>query len=165
VLLVFARADLTGLRDDERAPVSRGRMMPDSQNDTPRDSRFADIPFAMTNRRIRSIVEKVFRDVQTQSADASAEEEREIRESLRIVCVEARRSGLRAEQLLVLIKDVWSGIPAGISRVQSMYGDERLNYVISTCVDEYYGDYVGDRASERANERAGTQPGEREASP
>jgi hypothetical protein len=52
--------------------------------------------------------------------------------------VEAKRAGLRAEQLLVLIKDVWSALPAGISRVQSVHGDERLNYVISTCVDEYY---------------------------
>jgi hypothetical protein len=50
--------------------------------------------------------------------------------------------GLRAEQLLVLIKDVWSAMPAGISRVQSAHGDDRLNYVISTCVDEYYGSSV-----------------------
>ena len=59
------------------------------------------------------------------------------------MCTEARRSGLRAEQLLVMIKEVWSAIPAGISRVTSMHGDERLNYVISTCVDEYYGHRAG----------------------
>jgi hypothetical protein len=65
------------------------------------------------------------------------------------VCVDARRSGLRAEQLLVLIKDVWSGIPAGISRVTALHGDERLNYVISTCVDEYYAAEASNEANER----------------
>jgi hypothetical protein len=91
------------------------------------------------NRRLRSRLEIAFRDVRAQSADAAPEQRRELRGSLREICAEARRAGLRAEQLLVLIKDVWSAMPAGISRVQSVHGDDRLNYVISTCVDEYYG--------------------------
>lgn len=74
---------------------------------------------------------------------------RELRAALRQVCVDARRSGLRAEQLLVLIKDVWSGMPAGISRVKALHGDERLNYVISTCVDEYYAAETNDEGNER----------------
>jgi hypothetical protein len=61
-----------------------------------------------------------------------------LRAALRLVCIDARRAGLRAEELLVMIKDVWSGLPAGVSRLPSVHGDERLNYVISTCVDEYY---------------------------
>ena len=69
--------------------------------------------------------------------------------------MDARRAGLRAEQLLVLIKEVWSGLPAGISRVQTMHGDERLNYVISTCVDEYY---AGDAASADAQAQREAQP-------
>jgi hypothetical protein len=86
----------------------------------------------------------VFQEAHLHTADASASAHRELRAALRQVCTDARHSGLRAEQLLVLIKDVWSGIPAGISRVKSMHGDERLNYVISTCVDEYYGNQSDD---------------------
>jgi hypothetical protein len=65
--------------------------------------------------------------------------------ALRQVCMDARRAGLRAEELLVIIKDVWSGLPAGVSRLPSVHGDERLNYVISTCVDEYYAPVSRDR--------------------
>jgi hypothetical protein len=119
-------------------------MLPDSPNHQPFDSRTSESARLNTNRRLRTSLEMVFQDAHLQNADASASAHRALREALRQVCTDARHSGLRAEQLLVLIKDVWSGIPAGISRVTSMHGDERLNYVISTCVDEYYGDDVSD---------------------
>jgi hypothetical protein len=38
---------------------------------------------------------------------------------------------------------------AGISRVTALHGDERLNYVITTCVDEYYAAEPKDEVSER----------------
>ena len=114
-------------------------MQPDSPHSQPSDSRIGESTIVSTHRRLRTSLEMVFQDAQLQTADASPGAHRELRAALRQVCTDARHSGLRAEQLLVLIKDVWSGIPAGISRVRSMHGDERLNYVISTCVDEYYG--------------------------
>ncbi len=49
---------------------------------------------------------------------------------------------MRAEQLLVLVKDVWSAMHSAFASVPSVHGDERLNYVISTCVDEYYSAHV-----------------------
>jgi hypothetical protein len=113
-------------------------MLPDSPNHHSSDSRTNESANINTNRRLRTSLEMVFQDAHLQVADASASAHRELRSALRQICTDARHSGLRAEQLLVLIKDVWSGIPAGISRVRSMHGDERLNYVISTCVDEYY---------------------------
>ncbi len=92
-----------------------------------------------TTHRLRSTLEVVFQDESLQHADAPPSAHRELRAALRKVCIDARHSGLRAEQLLVLIKEVWAGIPAGLSRVTSTHGDERLSFVISTCVDEYYG--------------------------
>jgi hypothetical protein len=124
-------------------------MLPDSPKQQPLDSRISESASVNANRHLRSSLEMVFQDSQLHNADASASAHRELRAALRQVCTEARRSGLRAEQLLVMIKEVWSGIPAGISRATSMHGDERLNYVISTCVDEYYGDDGSDKASER----------------
>jgi hypothetical protein len=124
-------------------------MQPDSPNSYPPESRIGESTVLNTNHRLRSSLEMVFQDPHLQTADASPSMHRELRTALRRVCTDARHSGLRAEQLLVLIKDVWSGIPAGISRVTSMHGDERLNYVISTCVDEYYGNQEDDELQER----------------
>jgi hypothetical protein len=127
-------------------------MQPDSPNSQPSDSRIGEITGVNTNHRLRTSLEMVFQDAHLQTADASPSAHRELRAALRRVCTDARHSGLRAEQLLVLIKDVWSGIPAGISRVKSMHGDERLNYVISACVDEYYGNQADEELKE--HERA-----------
>lgn len=124
-------------------------MQPDSPSSQPSDSRIGESTIVNTNHRLRTSLEMVFQDAHLQNADAPASAHRELRAALRQVCTDARHSGLRAEQLLVLIKDVWSGIPAGISRVKSMHGDERLNYVISTCVDEYYGHQADDEVQGR----------------
>ena len=124
-------------------------MLPDSPNQQPFDSRTSESPTHNVNRRLRSSLEIVFQEASLQTADASALAHRELREALRQVCTDARHAGLRAEQLLVLIKDVWSAMPAGISRAASMHGDERLNFVISTCVDEYYGSAANDERKGR----------------
>jgi len=124
-------------------------MLPDSPSQHTFDSHMNEGVSVTTTRRLRSNLEQVFLDAHLQNADAPPSTRRELRAALRQVCVDARRSGLRAEQLLVLIKDVWSGIPAGISRVTALHGDERLNYVISTCVDEYYAAEASDEANER----------------
>ena len=119
-------------------------MHPDSLTHMPFEPPVGESAIGTANRRLRSRLEIAFRDVRAQNADAAPEQQGEMRTSLREICAEARRAGLRAEQLLVLIKDVWSALPAGISRVQSGHGDDRLNYVISTCVDEYYAGVPAD---------------------
>ncbi|HSU95453.1 MAG TPA: hypothetical protein VLI43_17220 [Gemmatimonadaceae bacterium] len=124
-------------------------MQPDSPNSQPSNSRFGESTIVNTNHRLRTSLEMVFQEAHLQTADATPNARRELRSALRQICEDARHSGLRAEQLLVLIKDVWSGIPAGISRVRSMHGDERLNYVISTCVDEYYGNQAEEESKGR----------------
>ncbi len=130
-------------------------MHPESQNHTTFDAIVGESAIGAANRRLRSKLELAFQDVRAHNADAAPEHQREIRGALRDVCAEARRAGLRAEQLLVLIKEVWSALPAGISRVQAMRGDERLNYVISTCVDEYYGEWnAGEPGDVQANREA-----------
>jgi hypothetical protein len=94
------------------------------------------------NRRLRTSLQIVFQDAGTQFADVVSPQRPDLRVALRQICCDARRSGMRAEQLLVLIKDVWSGMPSAFASVPSVHGDERLNYVISTCVDEYYSAHV-----------------------
>lgn len=129
-------------------------MHPDSQNHATFDASVGDSAIGLANRRLRSKLEKTCRDVCAQKADAAPDQRRELRASLQEICAEARRAGLRAEQLLVLIKDVWSALPAGLSRVQSVHGDERLNYVISTCVDEYYAGGAGETIDAQSQREA-----------
>jgi hypothetical protein len=114
-------------------------MHPESQNHTSFDAPVVESVVGTATRRLRSKLELVFQNAEWQTADAAPEQRRELRAALRDVCAEARRAGLRAEQLLVLTKEVWSSLPAGLSRIHTVHGDERLNYVISACVDEYYG--------------------------
>jgi len=110
----------------------------ESTDQSPRDTFAGEGTVGGENRRLRASLQAVFRDAGLQYADGPTPDRPDVRAALRQVCTDARRAGLRAEELLVMIKDVWSGLPAGISRLPSAYGDERLNYVISTCVDEYY---------------------------
>jgi len=94
------------------------------------------------NRRLRASLQTVFQDASLQCADVISPKPFDLRVALRQICSDARRSGMRAEQLLVLIKDVWSAMHSAFASVPSVHGDERLNYVISTCVDEYYSAHV-----------------------
>jgi|SRR5665213_77227 len=95
-------------------------------------------PFGTANRKLRATLRLIFQDSRLDLADMRADADHRLRPALSQVCSDARHAGLRAEQLLVIIKEVWSGLPASLSSVQSVHGDERLNHVISLCVDEYY---------------------------
>ncbi|MEO7039690.1 MAG: hypothetical protein ABI446_09590 [Gemmatimonadaceae bacterium] len=119
-------------------------MEANSANQLPLDSLVGESSFVSAHRRLRASLQTVFQGAALQLGDVAISSNIELRHSLRQVCADARRSGMRAEQLLVLIKDVWSELPAGITRVPSLHGDERLSYVITTCVDEYYAHIAGD---------------------
>jgi hypothetical protein len=140
-------------------------MHPDSQNHMSFDVSVGESAIGTANRRLRSRLETSFRDVRAHSADAAPEQGRDLRMALREICVEARRAGLRAEQLLVMIKDVWSAMPSEIARVQSVHGDDRLNYVISMCVDEYYGSSVDGSTVDDSNAGSNGARSEREVLP
>jgi hypothetical protein len=111
---------------------------------TPQEKSLADptagaLPQGTADRKLRATLRRIFQDSRLDLADMRADADHGLRPALSQVCRDARHAGLRAEQLLVLIKEVWSALPAGLSHVQSVHGDERLNFVISVCVDEYYG--------------------------
>lgn len=115
----------------------------DHMEPIPQETPFADpsdgtAPPGAANRKMRATLRRIFQDSRLELADMRADADRHLRPALSQVCSDARHAGLRAEQLLVIIKEVWSGLPASLSRVQSVHGDERLNHVISLCVDEYY---------------------------
>lgn len=59
-----------------------------------------------------------------------------IQPALRAVAAEAREKKVQAEQLLVLLKDVWFGLP----RAHVSEGDAQvqLQRVVTLCIREYY---------------------------
>ena len=61
----------------------------------------------------------------------------DVRLALRDACDRARKEGLRAEQLLLVLKDAWSGLPERrqLPRVDT---DAVLARVVTACIDEYY---------------------------
>jgi hypothetical protein len=58
----------------------------------------------------------------------------DLRKALRVACDKARRQRVRAEHLLIDLKTVWVTLP----RMLSTRSEERLNRIVSACIDEYY---------------------------
>lgn len=61
-----------------------------------------------------------------------------IRRAVRPMCDDARRSGLHAEQLLIVVKSAWASLPE--AQTLSVTGRRRdlLTDVIRICIDEFY---------------------------
>jgi hypothetical protein len=58
----------------------------------------------------------------------------ELRKSLRVACAKARLQRVRAEHVLVDLKQIWLSIP---SMIATRTGD-RLSEIVTACIDEYY---------------------------
>lgn len=61
-----------------------------------------------------------------------------LRESMRRVCALAHARDIRAEQLLVMIKEAWFKLPEP-DRILRDHSGDVLARVITLCIDEYYG--------------------------
>jgi hypothetical protein len=61
-----------------------------------------------------------------------------MRSDLRELCVEAKRAGLRAEQLIIVIKEVWIGIPEARGYARPADLQSLLSHVVTLALDEYY---------------------------
>jgi hypothetical protein len=58
----------------------------------------------------------------------------DLHKSLCIACAKARLQRVRAEQLLIDLKQIWMSLPSMLSTRTG----ERLNEVVTACIDEYY---------------------------
>ena len=61
-----------------------------------------------------------------------------LRGALQRMSAEARQKGVRAEQLLVLLKDAWSTIPEVRAMTDARAQSHRLQHVVTMCIKEYY---------------------------
>lgn len=58
----------------------------------------------------------------------------DLHKSLCIACAKARLQRVRAEQLLIDVKQIWMSLPSMLSTRTG----ERLNEIVTACIDEYY---------------------------
>ena len=65
-----------------------------------------------------------------------------MRKSLRVACAKARLQRVRAEHVVVDLKQLWITIPS----VPSSRSDERMNELVSAGIDEYYSSSKGHHA-------------------
>jgi hypothetical protein len=66
-------------------------------------------------------------------------EEAKLRVALRDLCERARGDGLRAENLLIMVKDSWHELPER-ARMPRHDADDALARVVCACIKEYYQD-------------------------
>jgi hypothetical protein len=80
----------------------------------------------------RGVLLRVLRDPKR-----TFEADREVRAAMRQLCEAARADGLRAEQLLIALKEVWRTLPA---TRRSPLDEERETFarVVTLCIQEYY---------------------------
>ena len=61
----------------------------------------------------------------------------DLRQALRDACEWARRESLRAEQLLLVLKDAWRELPER-RHLPHVDADDLLAAVVTACIEEYY---------------------------
>ena len=83
-----------------------------------------------TLQRLRTALERFARDGNNSGA---------LHEALREASAEARHKNIQAEQLLVILKELWYEIP-DVKRAAGSPGQRvLLQRVITKCIQEYYG--------------------------
>ena len=61
----------------------------------------------------------------------------ELRHAMRCLCDEAHRRDLRAEQVIVLVKEAWGSLPE-VHAMSHYRRSEALSPIVSLCIDEFY---------------------------
>lgn len=58
--------------------------------------------------------------------------------ALRVITAEAREKQIHAEQLLVLMKDLWFGLPKIKAAAPGEHHSDMLQRAVTLCIREYY---------------------------
>src|ERR1700733_8327546 len=89
---------------------------------------------------LRELLVRMVRDEPERNAEGAVRAGDDVRRALRALCDDARAAGVRAEQLVIAIKQGWSSLHSDRPRARSDGPDELLNQVITLCIDEYYAE-------------------------
>ena len=70
---------------------------------------------------------------------ANPSDSKRVESALRVVTAEARQKQIHAEQLLVVLKDVWFALPPIRETPSGQPQNALLQRVVTQCIREYYG--------------------------
>jgi hypothetical protein len=91
---------------------------------------------------IRVLAECALTDGDGVKTDRSVEADREqAMHQLRGACVHAREAGLMAEDLIVILKDVWYALP-DVRKLERTNSNNTLAHIVSACIEEFYATEV-----------------------
>jgi hypothetical protein len=91
------------------------------------------------NAALRTVIKLTLRTDLRRVLGGCPLEQSGLRENMHTIGAHARRHRLRAEQLLILIKEVCAALPEAQQLQATPAGADTLAHVITMAVDEYYG--------------------------
>jgi hypothetical protein len=71
------------------------------------------------------------------AVDASDDAHERTMQPLRSACARAREAGLHAEDLIVILKDVWRELP-DVQKMERAESNNTLAHIVSSCIEEFY---------------------------
>jgi bifunctional pyridoxal-dependent enzyme with beta-cystathionase and maltose regulon repressor activities len=88
---------------------------------------------------IRAVLEEALRShVRHQRSGVALEDAESLRARVRTLCADAHGDGLRAEQLIVLVKGVCETIPEMLTLTREPGGPTVVSHVVRLVIDEFY---------------------------
>jgi hypothetical protein len=87
---------------------------------------------------IRDLLEVPLRTAVWRLANEGTFDQSTLREELRAVCEDARQRGLRAEQLLIAVKEIWANEPIARDIARNAGGTPFLTQIVTMALDAYY---------------------------
>jgi hypothetical protein len=106
-------------------------------HDTEQTSRVNDDLVAQ-RAAIRELLELPLRSAVWRLANEGTFDRSALRDDLRAVCEDARQRGLRAEQLLIAVKEIWANEPIARDIARNAGGTPFLTQVVTMALDAYY---------------------------
>ena len=89
---------------------------------------------------LRELLLRMAHDEAQANEDGAPRTLSDVRAALRGLCDDARDHDVRAEQLVIAIKEGWSALQGDHPRTRAEGPDEALDRVISLCIDEFYAE-------------------------
>ena len=91
---------------------------------------------AILSARSASALRDAFRQHLTAPSEATSTR---VAEAMSLVCAEARRDSIPAEQLLVAFKGIWSALPE-VRRLTPDRAADQVRALVTLCIEHYYGE-------------------------
>jgi len=126
------------VRSDRRGAECCG--LETHRDERPHADRSPNLRSSIPDSTISALRELFVRMIRAESTrtDDRVHDDRDLRDALVMLCTDACRNGVRAEQLVIAIKQGWSSLHQERPRPRAAGPDELLNQIITLCIDEYY---------------------------